>query len=93
MADCHQLCPQYISGALQFQRTRGCKLSCQPQLARPRGGSQDLAKGTINLHGHSDGRLKPLPPQTDVGVDVRDFLPVRLTEIIQRSARGREDSS
>ena len=43
-----------------------------------------MAKGTINLHGHSDGRLKPLPPQTDVGVDVRDFLPVRLTEIIQR---------
>ncbi len=28
------------------------------------------------LHGHSHGRLKPLPRQTDVGVDAWDFRPV-----------------
>ena len=26
-------------------------------------------RGAINLHGHSHGRLKPLPRQVDVGVD------------------------
>ena len=41
MANCrHQLCSQYISAALRSQWTRGCKFSCEPQLARPRGGSQ-----------------------------------------------------
>ncbi len=35
-----------------------------------------MAKGALNLHGHSHGRLKPLPRQTDVGVDVWDFRPV-----------------
>jgi calcineurin-like phosphoesterase family protein len=37
-----------------------------------------MAKGALNLHGHSHGRLKPLPRQYDVGVDVRDFRPVTL---------------
>ncbi|GAA4213459.1 hydrolase [Sphingomonas endophytica] len=35
-------------------------------------------KGALNLHGHSHGRLKPMPRQFDVGVDVHDFAPVRL---------------
>jgi calcineurin-like phosphoesterase family protein len=35
-----------------------------------------MAKGALNLHGHSHGRLKPLPRQTDVGVDCRDFRPI-----------------
>ncbi len=35
-----------------------------------------MAQGALNLHGHSHGRLKPLPRQTDVGVDARDFRPV-----------------
>jgi calcineurin-like phosphoesterase family protein len=35
-------------------------------------------RGSLNLHGHSHGRLKPLPRQFDVGVDVRDYRPVRL---------------
>lgn len=35
-----------------------------------------MAKGVLNLHGHSHGRLKPLPRQTDVGVDARDFRPI-----------------
>jgi calcineurin-like phosphoesterase family protein len=43
---------------------------------------RDMSKGAINLHGHSHGKLKPLPRQFDVGVDVRDFQPVRLAEII-----------
>ena len=39
-------------------------------------------KGWINLHGHSHGRLKPLPRQFDVGVDARDFRPVTLADLI-----------
>jgi calcineurin-like phosphoesterase family protein len=40
-----------------------------------------MAKGTLNLHGHSHGRLKPLPRQIDVGVDVWDFRPVTLATL------------
>jgi calcineurin-like phosphoesterase family protein len=36
-----------------------------------------MAKGALNLHGHSHGRLKPLPRQTDVGVDCWDFQPIQ----------------
>lgn len=43
---------------------------------------RDMGKGAINLHGHSHGRLKPLPRQFDVGVDVWDFRPVRLEQIL-----------
>jgi calcineurin-like phosphoesterase family protein len=39
-------------------------------------------RGAINLHGHSHGRLKPLPRQFDVGVDVRDYRPVTLGELL-----------
>ncbi|MDY0957257.1 MULTISPECIES: metallophosphoesterase family protein [unclassified Sphingomonas] len=39
-------------------------------------------KGAINLHGHSHGRLKPMPRQFDVGVDVHGFAPVRLGELV-----------
>jgi calcineurin-like phosphoesterase family protein len=39
-------------------------------------------KGAINLHGHSHGRLKPLPRQLDVGVDVWGWRPVRLGEML-----------
>ena len=35
----------------------------------------------LNLHGHSHGRLKPLPRQHDVGVDARGFRPVRLADL------------
>lgn len=38
-------------------------------------------KGALNLHGHSHGRLKPLPRQYDVGVDVRDYRPVTLQDL------------
>jgi len=39
-------------------------------------------KRAINLHGHSHGRLKPMPRQFDVGVDARDFAPVRLDRLL-----------
>lgn len=39
----------------------------------------------INLHGHSHGRLKPMPRQIDVGVDVWDYRPVDLATILSKS--------
>ena len=41
-----------------------------------------MGKGWVNLHGHSHGRLKSLPRQFDVGVDVWAFRPVTLREIL-----------
>ncbi|NTS64789.1 metallophosphoesterase family protein [Sphingomonas sp. HHU CXW] len=41
-------------------------------------------RGAINLHGHSHGRLKPMPRQYDVGVDARDLTPVTLQQLIAR---------
>jgi len=38
-------------------------------------------RGAINLHGHSHGRLKPMPRQFDVGVDAHDFRPVTLAQL------------
>lgn len=40
-----------------------------------------MGRGAVNLHGHSHGRLKPLPRQFDVGVDARDFRPVTLADL------------
>ena len=40
------------------------------------------ARGAINLHGHSHGRMKPLPRQFDVGVDAHGFAPVTLTQLL-----------
>ena len=40
------------------------------------------AKGALDLHGHSHGRLKPLPRQFDVGVDARGFRPVTVAELL-----------
>jgi calcineurin-like phosphoesterase family protein len=40
------------------------------------------SRGWMNLHGHSHGRLRPLPRQVDVGVDVWQFQPVTLPEIL-----------
>ncbi len=39
-------------------------------------------RGALNLHGHSHGRLKPLPRQIDVGVDVHNFAPVPLERLL-----------
>jgi calcineurin-like phosphoesterase family protein len=43
-----------------------------------------IAKGWVNLHGHCHGRLQPQPRQFDVGVDVWQFRPVTLREILDR---------
>jgi calcineurin-like phosphoesterase family protein len=37
---------------------------------------------SINLHGHSHGRLKPLLRQFDVGVDAHSFRPVSLDALL-----------
>jgi calcineurin-like phosphoesterase family protein len=42
---------------------------------------RNMGRGWLNLHGHSHGRLKPLPRQFDVGVDARGFRPVTLAEL------------
>ncbi len=44
----------------------------------------DQAKGALNLHGHSHGRLKPMPGQFDVGVDAREFRPIELAELSRK---------
>jgi calcineurin-like phosphoesterase family protein len=45
-----------------------------------------MARGAINLHGHSHGRLKPMSRQLDVGVDVWEFRPVPLDRILAACA-------
>ena len=41
-----------------------------------------MARGALNLHGHSHGRLKRVPRQIDVGVDVWDFRPIPLAKVL-----------
>jgi len=41
-----------------------------------------MGKGSINLHGHSHGRLKPIPRQFDVGVDAQGLRPVPLAQVL-----------
>ncbi|MEI9916264.1 MAG: hypothetical protein WDN29_11095 [Methylovirgula sp.] len=48
------------------------------------------AKGAIDIHGHSHGKLKELPRQYDVGVDVFDYRPVSLAEILASRRRGKK---
>ncbi len=50
-----------------------------------------MAKGWLDLHGHSHGRLKPQPRQYDVGVDVWDFRPVTLAAILAQTAGRSRD--
>jgi calcineurin-like phosphoesterase family protein len=58
-----------------------------------------MARGAINLHGHSHGRLQPVPRQLDVGVDVWDFRPISLETVLaacaprSRGAPGRVRSA
>jgi len=53
-----------------------------------------MAKGALDLHGHSHGRLLPLPRQIDVGVDAWDFAPVALARVLAagRARRTARDS-
>ena len=46
-----------------------------------------MGRRSINLHGHSHGKLKPLPRQFDVGVDPRDLRPTTVAEILKPRAR------
>ena len=46
-----------------------------------------MGRGVVNLHGHSHGRLKPMPRQYDVGVDVWEYRPVTLATILASPAR------
>jgi calcineurin-like phosphoesterase family protein len=48
-----------------------------------------MSRKSINLHGHSHGRLKPVPRQIDVGVDARGLCPVTLDELLASSTRFR----
>lgn len=47
-----------------------------------------IGRGRIDIHGHSHGRLTPIPRQYDVGVDVWDFRPVPLVTILARRRRA-----
>lgn len=40
--------------------------------------------GSIQLHGHSHGKLEPLENQYDIGVDNNDFYPVYLEDIKEK---------
>ncbi|MCZ4344605.1 metallophosphoesterase family protein [Devosia neptuniae] len=48
-----------------------------------------MGKKSINLHGHSHGRLALMPRQFDVGVDPQGLRPRRLDEIVVSRRRGR----
>jgi len=48
-----------------------------------------MYKGAINLHGHSHGRLAPMPRQLDVGVDVWDFRPITVERIVEATKTRR----
>ena len=41
-----------------------------------------MGRKSIDLHGHSHGKLKPVPRQFDVGVDAQDLRPVTLETIL-----------
>ncbi len=47
-----------------------------------------MAKGAVNLHGHSHGRLAPMTRKFDVGVDARGFRPVGLAGLLGRDRKS-----
>ena len=46
-----------------------------------------IGRGALNLHGHSHGKLSPMPKQYDVGVDPMGFAPVDLPAILSSRRR------
>jgi len=48
-----------------------------------------MGRKSLNLHGHSHGRLTPVPRQFDVGVDAQDLRPATLEQILTRKRNGR----
>ena len=49
---------------------------------------RNMHRGWLNLHGHSHGKLSRMPRQHDVGVDCRQFRPVRLADLLGRAIPG-----
>jgi len=47
-----------------------------------------MSRKSINLHGHSHGRLKPMPRQFDVGVDPQNLRPVPVDVVLASRRRG-----
>ncbi|SKA36293.1 metallophosphoesterase family protein [Consotaella salsifontis] len=47
-----------------------------------------MSRKSVDLHGHSHGKLSPTTRQYDVGVDVWDFRPVGFEEIVTRRRRA-----
>lgn len=43
-----------------------------------------IGKKSIDLHGHSHGKLMPIPRQFDVGVDAQDLRPATLETILAK---------
>jgi calcineurin-like phosphoesterase family protein len=52
-----------------------------------------MAKGALDLHGHSHGRMAPLPRQIDVGVDCWNFAPVAAAHLLATARRRRPASA
>lgn len=48
---------------------------------------RDMSKGSINLHGNSHGRLRPVARQIDLGVDVLVFHPRTLEQMVAQTRR------
>ena len=46
-----------------------------------------IGRGSLNLHGHSHGKLTPATRQYDVGVDVQELRPATLDQILARKRR------
>lgn len=46
-----------------------------------------IGRGALNLHGHSHGRLGPMPRQYDVGIDAQGPAPVGLCAILASRRR------
>lgn len=50
----------------------------------------NIGRKSINLHGHSHGKLKPVTRQFDVGVDARNYRPTTLEALLSSRLRGRK---
>jgi calcineurin-like phosphoesterase family protein len=44
----------------------------------------EIGRGSINLHGHSHGRYKPIGRQMDVGMDCTNYMPLLLTDVVTK---------
>jgi calcineurin-like phosphoesterase family protein len=49
-----------------------------------------MHRSSVNLHGHSHGRLAPMKRQFDVGVDAHGFEPVLLNELLGKAVARRK---